>query len=395
MAIDAQKIAASTGRSVDALTRRDVARALLEGGAANAQAGLPGLRRQLIAAGNPMSAAFWESAATLTQKIVDGTATVGEVQDWLEATGTEPAAIIGMFVWEDQQERTPLQSEMYGLLVAHLEDLLERGLIDPDRLAAGGPAALREHRRLQEEWMMAPLPDGRVPMWVLTDEEDEEFLAEWDAAEAEALAELRAVLGELPERSVPQKDLRVACERIRETMKVPGWPRDLLAACGGVDPQNLPADDTELWLKLAAGIVSPQEELLPEAAEDDEDDEYDDGYEDEEFQSDYELTEDEESMVALCALDHNDWLAAVSALARGGPGTPADADALARYVSDFDPDDVDDQADAAAGMFQHAVGLWQVIGAVGEDERLTRLGWWGIPEAVQRAWQPRDETAVG
>lgn len=395
MAIDAQKIAASTGRSVDALTRRDVARALLEGGAANAQAGLPGLRRQLIAAGNPMSAAFWESAATLTQKIVDGTATVGEVQDWLEATGTEPAAIIGMFVWEDQQERTPLQSEMYGLLVAHLEDLLERGLIDPDRLAAGGPAALREHRRLQEEWMMAPLPDGRVPMWVLTDEEDEEFLAEWDAAEAEALAELRAVLGELPERSVPQKDLRVACERIRETMKVPGWPRDLLAACGGVDPQNLPADDTELWLKLAAGIVSPQEELLPEAAEDDEDDEYDDGYEDEEFQSDYELTEDEESMVALCALDHNDWLAAVSALARGGPGTPADANALARYVSDFDPDDVDDQADAAAGMFQHAVGLWQVIGAVGDDERLTRLGWWGIPEAVQRAWQPRDETAVG
>lgn len=395
MAIDAQKIAASTGRSVDALTRRDVARALLEGGAANAQAGLPGLRRQLIAAGNPMSAAFWDSAATLTQKIVDGTATVGEVQDWLEATGTEPAAIIGMFVWEDQQERTPLQSEMYGLLVAHLEDLLERGLIDPDRLAAGGPAALREHRRLQEEWMMAPLPDGRVPMWVLTDEEDEEFLAEWDAAEAEALAELRAVLGELPERSVPQKDLRVACGRIRETMKVPGWPRDLLAACGGVDPQNLPADDTELWLKLAAGIVSPQEELLPEAAEDDEDDEYDDGYEDEEFQSDYELTEDEESMVALCALDHNDWLAAVLALARGGPGTPADADALARYVSDFDPDDVDDQADAAAGMFQHAVGLWQVIGAVDDGDRLTRLGWWGIPEAVQRAWQPRDETAVG
>jgi hypothetical protein len=393
VAIDAQKIAASSGRPAEALTRRDVARALLAGRAAEAQAALPGLRRQLIAAGNPMSAAFWDSAAALTQKIADGTATIGEVQDWLEATGTEPAAIIGMFVWEDQPDRTDLQNEMYGLLVAHLEDLLERGLIDPDRLAGGGAAALREHRRLQEEWMMAPLPDGRVPMWVLTDEEDEEFLAEWDAAEAEALAELRGVLGGLPERPVPKKDLRAACERIREAMKMPGWPRDLLAACGGVDPENLPADDAELWLRLAAGIVSPQDELARGADEDtegDEDDEDDDGYEDEEFQGDYELTADEESMVALCALDHNDWLAAVSALARGGPGTAADADALARYVSDFDPDDADDQADAAAGMFQHAVGLWQAIGAVDDDERLTPLGWWGLPEAVQRAWQPRE-----
>ncbi len=389
MAIDAQKIAASSGKPADALTRRDVARALLEGGAGDAHAALPGLRRQLIAAGNPMSAAFWDSAAALTQKIADGSATVGEVQDWLETTGTEPAAIIGMFVWADLPDRTDLQNEMYGLLVAHLEDLLDRGLIDPDRLAAGGAAALREHRRLQEEWMMAGLPDGRVPMWVLTDEEDEEFLAEWDAAEAEALAELRGVLGELPERPVPEKDLRVACERIRETMRTPGWPRDLLAACGGVDPENLPADDAELWLTLAAGIVSPQDEL-PRAgdADDDEDDDDDEEYEG--LQADYELTDDEESMVALCALDHNDWLAAVSALAQGGPGTPADADALARYVSDFDPDDVDDQADAAAAMFLHAVGLWQVIGAVDDDDRLTRLGWWGIPEAVQRAWQPRD-----
>jgi hypothetical protein len=391
VAIDAQKIAASSGRPVEALTRRDVARALLEGGAADVHAALPGLRRQLIAAGNPMSAAFWDSSAALTQKIADGTATIGEVQDWLEATGTEPAAIIGMFVWEDQPDRTELQNEMYGLLVAHLEDLLERGLIDPDRLAAGGTAALREHRRLQEEWMMAPLPDGRVPMWVLTDEEDEEFLAGWDAAEAEALAELRAVLGGLPERPVPKKELGAASERIRETMRMPGWPRDLLAACGGVDPENLPADDAELWLKLAAGIVSPQDEL-PRAddADADAEDDDEDLQEFEDLQSEYELTDDEESMVALCALDHNDWLAAVLALARGGPGTAADADALASYVSEFDPDDVDDQADAAAGMFQHAVGLWQVIGAVDDDDRLTRLGWWGIPEAVQRAWQPGD-----
>jgi hypothetical protein len=92
-------------------------------------------------------------------------------------------------------------------------------------------------------------------------------------------------------------------------------------------------------------------------------------------------------MVALCALDHYDWLAVSTALARGGPGTPASADDLARYVSEYDPDEVDDQADAAAGMFLHVVGLWRVLGAIDDNDTLTQLGWWGIPEAVQRAWE--------
>jgi hypothetical protein len=365
------------GRPAEALTRRDVARALLAVPAADALPALPGLRRQLMAAGNPLSAAFWDGAAATLQEIADGTATVGDVENWLEATGTEPARIIGMLVWDDEDERSPLQAEMHGLLVAHLEGLLAAGVIDPDSLAAEDAAALREHRRRQEEWMMSPLPDGRIPMWAVTDEEDDEFLAEWDAAEAEALAELRAVLGDLPGRDLPEAELRAACDRLRSAMKQPGGPRDLLAACAGVDPESLPGDDAELWLTFAAGIVAPRDELQ----NDDETGDGPDGIDD--------LTEDEEAMVALCTLDHNDWLAAASALAEGGPGTPAAADALARYVSEYDPDDIDDQADAAAGMFRHAVGLWRVLGAVDDSDRLTPLGWWGLPEAVQRAWTPR------
>lgn len=363
------------GRPAEALTRRDVAHGLLTVPAADALAALPGLRRELFAAGNPMSAAFWDSAAAALQKIADGSATVGDVENWLESTGTEPARLIGMHVWDDEDERSPLQAEMHGLLVAHLEELLTAGEIDPDRLAAGGAAALREHRRLQEEWMMSPLPDGRIPMWAVTDEADEEFQAEWDEAEAEALAELRAVLAELPGRDLPEAALRAACDGVRSVMKQPGWPRDLLAACAGVDPASLPSDDAELWLTFAAGIVEPRDELP------DDDQDEPDGVED--------LTDDEEAMVALCALDHNDWLAATSALARGGPGIPASAYDLARYVSEYDPDDIDDQADAAAGMFEHAVGLWRVLGAVDDDDRLTPLGWWGLPEAVARAWAPR------
>jgi hypothetical protein len=26
--------------------------------------------------------------------------------------------------------------------------------------------------------------------------------------------------------------------------------------------------------------------------------------------------------------------------------------------------------------------LWQVLGAIDDDERLTALGWWGLPEAM-------------
>jgi hypothetical protein len=143
-----------------------------------------------------------------------------------------------------------------------------------------------------------------------------------------------------------------------------------------VQPRNLPADDAELWLRLAAGIVSPEDELPRSQAR-------------LTASGDYDLSEDEEAMVALCALDHYDWLAVATALASGGPGTSASADDLARLVSEYDPDDVDDQADAAAGMFVPAVALWRVLGAVDDDEMLTELGWWGIPEAVRRAWEPQ------
>ncbi len=405
MALDAQQIAATAGRPAEALTRRDVARALLAADSTEALATLPDLRRQLISAGNPLSAVFWDTAGDALQKIAEGSATVGEVQNWLETTGTEPASMLGMLVWDEPDERSPLQAEIYHMLVAHLEELLAAGRIDPDELARAGQEALQRHRRLQEEWMMAPLPDGRIPMWTVLDESDEELQAEWDAAEAEALAELRSVLAELPARPVPEEDLRAACGRVRAVMLEPGWPKSLLVACGGVDPADLPADDKQLWLTLASGIVSPREELSPaDGLEDDgleDDDLENDDLENDDLEledgedlfdtdlGDTDLTADEQAMVALCALDHYDWLAAATALAKGGPGTSASPEALARYVGEYDPDEYDDQADAAAEMFSHAVGLWEVLGAVDDSERLTPLGWWGLPDAVQRAWEPQ------
>ena len=45
--------------------------------------------------------------------------------------------------------------------------------------------------------MTSALPDGRVPMDVLLAEKDEEFLAEWDAADAEALAAIGVLLDQV------------------------------------------------------------------------------------------------------------------------------------------------------------------------------------------------------
>ncbi|MDN5858682.1 MAG: hypothetical protein L0H84_08655, partial [Pseudonocardia sp.] len=178
-----------TGRASAELTRRDLARALLSVPAATAAAALPGLRRDLIAAGNPLSPPFWNAAERVLAEIAGSRATVGQVDRFLQGTGTEPVALLAEgFLWPAQDERGPVAAEMHAHLVSHLERLVADGTIDPDRLAADDAQAWADYARLQVEWLRTPLPDGREPMWAVMDEEDEEFLAAWADAEADARA---------------------------------------------------------------------------------------------------------------------------------------------------------------------------------------------------------------
>jgi hypothetical protein len=395
--LDADRVAELAARPLSELTRRDVALALLTLPSADALGSLPGIRRGLLAAGNPLSAVFWSSAEAILHKINDSDATVGDVRTWLEATGTEPNGIIGLHVWDDQSERSQLAAEMHTRLVSHLEDQLAAGEIDPDLLSAADPAACRAYIALQERWMTSPLPDGRVPMDVLLDEKDEEFLAEWDAADAEALAAVGELLDQVGDRPLPAEELRAASARLREHMARSGWPGQLLVECGGMRAADLPADDAELWLRLAAGVASP-EGLEEWAAGPD--------------QGEGELSETDSAVAAICAIDHFDWLAVITALAVGGPGTSASAADLAGYVRDYDPDgaegaagaaddddeddydlgDLDDDAEfdelGMEGLFLPVTSLWQVLGAIDDEDCLTPLGWWGLPEAMRRVWAP-------
>ena len=397
MNLDADRVAELAARPLSELTRRDVALALLTVPSSDALVSLPSIRRGLLAAGNPLSAVFWSSAETILHKINDSDATVGDVRTWLEATGTEPNGIIGLHVWDEQSERSQLAAEMHTRLVSHLEDQLAAGEIDPDLLVAADPAACRAYIALQERWMTSPLPDGRVPMNVLLDEKDEEFLAEWDAADAEALAAVGELLDQVGDRPLPADDLVTAADRLREYIARPGWPGELLIECGGMRTADLPADDAELWLRLAAGVASP--EGTDDWAGPDQD------------ETTGELNEADSAVAAICAIDHFDWLAVITALAVGGPGTSASAADLAGYVRDYDPDgaervaddedededdydlgDLDEDAEfdelGMEGLFLPVTSLWQVLGAIDHDDCLTPLGWWGLPEAMRLVWAP-------
>ena len=98
----------------------------------------------------------------------------------------------------------------------------------------------------------------------------------------------------------------------------------------------------------------------------------------------------------------------ITALAVGGPGTSASAADLAEYVRDYDPDegepgedgdagdgdydlgDLDEDEDfdelTMEGLFLPVTSLWQVLGAIDDEDCLTPLGWWGLPEAMRRVW---------
>jgi hypothetical protein len=407
--LHAARIAELSGRPLSALTRRDVALALLAVAPDDALESLPGIRRALLAAGNPLSAAFWESAESTLTTIGDGDATFPGLQSWLETTGTEPTGVIGLHVWDDPTERSPLQEEMHTRLVAHLEDQLAAGRIDPDGLVRGDPAARSAYLAIQQQWMTTPLPDGRVPMTVMLDEQDEQLFAEWAAADREALEALEQMVRKAGDRPLPAEELAASAARLRSEVGGASADGRMLAAFAGMRAGRLPADDRELWLSLATGIVDPQgdpeefsdmlESHGPRLSADDqsgEDEDYD-------YDADDPVTA---AIAAVAALDHFDWLAVMSVLVAGGPGTAASASDLAGYVRHYDPDDSSDSEEfaelddedpdfdfdalddelALEGLFMHILPLWQALGAIGPEDQLTPLGWWGLPEALKRVW---------
>ncbi|WP_067135403.1 hypothetical protein [Microtetraspora malaysiensis] len=383
MSLDLDFAVRHAGRKADELTRRDVARVLLAVPSGHALVALPDLRRELLAAGNPLSVPFWESAKATLSSIESGVATVGDVQRWLESTGSEPILLTrSYFVWPEESERGPVATEMHARMVAYLEERVASGKIDVDALAAGDVDARHAYEELQERWLGTPLPDGRVPGTAVSEEQEEELFAAWDEEEAYALGELRRVLAELPEPPLPAKELRSAAVRLRVTLTEDSYPGNVLRACAGFDDGVLPDRDEDLWLAVAAGIASPVSDLPDEedAARF--------------FDLDGELSHEDSILASLCAINHADWLATVTTLARYGPGALASPERIARFIADSEDvaQDIEDvltepeDLEATEMLFTAVTPLWAHLGIVDKAEVFTPLGWWGLPKALERAW---------
>ncbi len=93
----------------------------------------------------------------------------------------------------------------------------------------------------------------------LDDEELDQILKEFEAADRHAADVLIEALGERRGAPVPETELSAAGERLREGLRSGQHPFDWIRR--GADlGEELPADDAELLLACAAGTISPREE---------------------------------------------------------------------------------------------------------------------------------------
>jgi hypothetical protein len=195
------------------------------------------------------------------------------------------------------------------------------------------------------------------------DELDDEWLAESDEAERQAVELLRTALAEHRGRPAPASELAEAAAAVRARVREGGGVLEWVWQAAGLRKDPAPEADDELLVRLAAATISPQEETG--------------------------LDIEEESL--LISLEMADWLGSIVTAVRSGPGSDASPRALMDGVrncpeveleSDLDIDD-ESHLDAA---FSIVALPWHVLGLTDRDDFLTELGVWVLPRALARAW---------
>jgi hypothetical protein len=162
---------------------------------------------------------------------------------------------------------------------------------------------------------------------------------EWDISDAD----LDALLDEW--EAVDRAAADYLAERV-------SWVRDTLA------------DDDARWVGQLAETISPSEE--PEERE-------------------------VEAVSAVMALQHADWLGLALGVVSRGSGAVLDPE---RMQADIDLlDDVEGEIEDREGHLAvlemallRLTPLWQNLGVLNDDYRLTQRGVWGLPKALHRTW---------
>ena len=196
------------------------------------------------------------------------------------------------------------------------------------------------------------------------DEElEDQWLAEWDEAERDAVQLLGSALHEHCGQPPPTDELTDAAGTVRARLREGSLPLDWVRRAAGRGDHLTSDDDAELLICLAAATISPREETG--------------------------LDVEEESL--LLSLELADWLGAIVSTVREGPGADASPRALVEGIRncpevELESDlDLDDESHLDAAFWIVALP-WHVLGLTDPDQRLTRLGEWVLPRALARAW---------
>ncbi len=196
----------------------------------------------------------------------------------------------------------------------------------------------------------SPQPEPLVDVDLFDDAFDEEIVAAYAALERQARERLRATVGDLTD-SAPA-GLGAAAAGARESAERGEWPLDwVVRAAGG----TLPDGDADLLLTLLEAVVAPSEPT---------------GLDEEE--------------ALLFTIEPDDWVDVAIALDAAGPGAPAGPDALANHVEAVS----DDDREVLATGFSVVEPVLTACGVTDLDGRLTPLGAWLLPRAVDRALDP-------
>ncbi len=198
------------------------------------------------------------------------------------------------------------------------------------------------------------------------DEDEEAFLAAWDAADRQAAEVLREALPHALETPAPEPALTAAVARLRQGMAAGRWPFDYFdPACEWQG--HPPLDDAQLYLEAVSATISPRGDPGWPA----------------------------DQQAAVMCLEHGDSAGVVIGLVRADAGAAADPESLVEYIEQcpevegvLDPDD----EPLVTHGFEVLMPLWEALDVVDDHERVTALGVWALPRALLMAWEQRPQT---
>jgi hypothetical protein len=196
---------------------------------------------------------------------------------------------------------------------------------------------------------------------IFDDEDDEAFVAMWDAVDRQAAEMLRSAIPGVVTASPPQPALGRAAGRLREALVKPRWPYEYFDAACEWDGRP-PRDDRELIVDAVAATISPEGEV------------------------DWPI----EELASVMSLQHADWLGAVLGAVRAGAGGDAGPARLLRHVKNCpeieDLTEDDDGDVVVLHAFETLIPLWEAVDVIDQDRRLTSLGRWVLPTALLQIW---------